>query len=113
MSSRRFIWAVVVGNLSVALLAGLWGYTSYMYNWLNVGGGVADANFWDSMREAVPHVTLVAWAGLVVAVVLLPRKVSIPLGSQVAICIASFSAGPIVLAASVWFLHRGFPPPPL
>jgi len=113
MSIRRSHIAVASSNLLVSCLAGLWGYTAYMYNWLNVGGGVGNVEFWDSMREAVPYVAMVAWVCLVVGVVVFRREISSSLSSQVAAGAISFALAPAVLALCEWLLHRGFPKAPM
>ncbi|MDR7297012.1 hypothetical protein J2X16_002359 [Pelomonas aquatica] len=113
MSIHRSHITVASGNLLVSCLAGLWGYTAYMYNWLNVGGGAGNVEFWDSMREAVPYVAMVAWVCLVIGVVVFRREISSSLASQVAVGAISFSLAPAVLTLSDWFLHRGFPKAPM
>jgi hypothetical protein len=113
MNNRRALLAVAVGNGLAALLAGLWGYTSYMYNWLNIGGGIGDVTFLDSMREAVPHVALVAWLGLLVGVATFRRELSPDVRSQLVFGIVSLMAGPTVLFLSDWYFHIGFPKAPV
>jgi hypothetical protein len=39
-----------------------WAYTSYKYNWLNVGGGKSDLQeFWIAASGVVPYLALIFW----------------------------------------------------
>ncbi|HEY8878873.1 MAG TPA: hypothetical protein VIN03_14990 [Roseateles sp.] len=84
-----------------------------MYNWLNVGGGVGNVDFWNSMREAVPYAAMFAWVCLVIGVGVFRRAISPSPGFQIAAGTMSFATAPAVLALSDWLLHRGFPKAPM
>ena len=53
-------------HLIVATLAVLWAYTSYKYNWLNIGGGVGDIDFWIVTGNIASYSFLGAWLSLLV-----------------------------------------------
>lgn len=111
MSHRLLIFVVL--NLVVAGLGLLWGYTSFKYNWLNVGGGVGDIDFWDLMRSIVPYVALSAWLLLTVLVVFSGKTLNQSLLKRIPLQIGTILLGPITMAASDWYFHRGFPISPL
>lgn len=91
----------------------LWGYTSFMYNWLNIGGGVGDIDFWDSMREAVPYVALLFWVVISGGVIALRNYFGSSRLVQRLICTSVTAVGPVSLIVSDWYFHRGFPVSPV
>jgi hypothetical protein len=113
MSNYLSRTTVTVGNLFVAILAVVWAYASYMYNWLNVGGGVGDVDFWDSLSGAVPYMALASWVCLMRVTFSLRSKLSSSASIRTLACCASVAVAPMLLVAADWFFHRGFPKPPV
>jgi hypothetical protein len=99
----------LVVSISVsAVLAGLWGYSSAIYNWGNVGGRVGpDFEQWYAIGEVVPYPCLAAWAACIALSTYFafarPRR------AHFAWIFVAAASGPSVLVAALWFFQRGFP----
>jgi hypothetical protein len=104
---------VITGAVVTAGLGILWGYTSFMYNWLNIGGGTDDIEFWESMRGTVPYIAFFMWALISVGVFLLRKFISPSRVAQRLVCASIAAVGPICLVVSDWYFHRGFPLSPV
>lgn len=98
--------------LIVLTLDVCWGYTSYKYNWLNVGGGKGDVNFWIIAGEIATYAFFGSWLGLLVLTGIGSRII---FSTWQARGISWFLAIALPIGtafAADWFFHRGFPPAP-
>jgi hypothetical protein len=103
-----------VGNLVAALLAYSWAYTSYLYNWFNVGGGKSPhIELWVALGEFTPHAALVVWLGIFLYSVFFRYWRTQPIRLRLISGFVSFVTAPAVFFVADWVLHRDFPPQPL
>jgi hypothetical protein len=91
-----------------------WAYTSYKYNWLNVGGGESEFNeLWIAASGIVPYIALGIWFAAVGLVVIVDRRRSRPVGARISRASITLLLTPIVFIVSSWYFHIGFPKPPM
>lgn len=102
-----------MANLGGAILAYLWAYSAYMYNWLNIGGGTSRyVEEWIALSEVIPYVAFITW--LTTLAFSLGHKYwrQQMLQWRLLAGFSSFAIAPTVFFLADWLLHRDFPPPP-
>ena len=107
MSASRIL---IVSISIAAVLAGIWGCASAVYNWGNIGGWVSP-NFerWYAVGEVVPYLALAAW----MASIALSAYFAFahPGRAHFAWVIAAVASAPSALLGTQWVCERGFPVP--
>jgi hypothetical protein len=89
-----------------------WGYTSYKYNWLNVGGGTGDVNFWIIAGEIATYAFFASWLGLFVLTGINSRNTFSTWWSRGISWLLAIALPINTAFAADWFFHRGFPTAP-
>lgn len=91
-----------------------WAYTSYKYNWLNVGGGESDfKEFWMAASGVVPYIALAIWLVSVGLVVFVDWRRSRSVSARISRAAITLLLTPIVLSIADWYFHIGFPKSPV
>lgn len=100
---------------SVACAFGIaWAYTSYKYNWLNVGGGEsALKEFWIAASGVVPYLALSVWLTAVGLVAAQDSRSSSSWHNRIYPIVFTFVLTPAVFFMADWFFHIGFPKSPV
>ena len=99
-------------HLVVATSAVLWAYTSYKYNWLNVGGGTGDVDFWIVAGDIASFSFLGAWLSLLVVTASNSKALFPTFKGRAACWLLAIGLPVVIFFLADWFFHRGFPPPP-
>jgi multisubunit Na+/H+ antiporter MnhB subunit len=99
-------------HLIVAALAVLWAYTSYKYNWLNIGGGIGDIDFWIVTGNIASYSFLGAWLSLLVITAFNSKALFPTFKAKVVSWLLAIGLPVVTVFLADWFFHRGFPPPP-
>lgn len=91
-----------------------WAYTSYKYNWLNVGGGESDfKEFWIAASGVVPYLALSVWLAAVALVAAQGWRRPLTAKNRIYRIATTFVITPAALFIADWFFHIGFPQSPL
>lgn len=91
-----------------------WAYTSYKYNWLNVGGGESDLKeVWIAASGVVPYIALIFWLAAIVLVAAQDRKLSLTGKPRIYRIAITVLITPAALFIADWLLHIGFPRSPV
>lgn len=109
-TANSFRW----GN-SLAMASGFaWAYTSYQYNWLNVGGGQSKfMEFWIYASGVVPYMAICVWLIALALVVISDWRRSLPALSRACRGAVTLLMMPIIFLIADWFFHLGFPKSPV
>ena len=99
-------------HLVVATLAVLWAYTSYKYNWLNVGGGTGDIDFWIVAGDIAWFSFLGSWLLLLVTTAFSSKALFLTFKGRAASWLLAIGMPVVIFFLADWFFHRGFPPLP-
>jgi hypothetical protein len=87
-----------------------WAYTSYKYDWLNVGGGESGLKeFWIAASGVVPYVTLSVWLAAVFLVAAQGRRGSYAVKNRTYRVATTSAIAPVALFIADWVFHIGFP----
>ena len=104
--------ALQLAHAATATSAVAWAFTSYKNNWLNIGGGAGDVNFWLMSGDLACWSFVACWCALLV-VTKLSSKCFRPDWRITSICWgAAVLLPPAVMFTADWLFHLGFPPPP-
>ncbi|OAM52817.1 hypothetical protein A7981_05090 [Methylovorus sp. MM2] len=100
-------------NIAAALSAYCSAYSAFMYNWLNVGGGVSNyTEQWVVLSGVLPYVALVIWLSTFFFWLFYRGGQKQTKLFRFVACTISIIVAPLIFFAADWFLHRGFPPSP-
>jgi len=99
----------------IACASGItWAYTSYKYDWLNVGGGESRyKEFWITASGVVPYIALSLWLVAVVLVISQGRHSSDNAKQRLYRIATTCLIAPVALFIADRLLHIGFPKSPL
>lgn len=100
---------------SVACVFGIaWAYTSYKYNWLNVGGGEsALKEFWIAASGVVPYLAISVWLAAVGLVAAQGWQSSRRENNRIYHIGSTFVLTPAVFFMVHWFFPIGFQKSPV
>jgi hypothetical protein len=91
-----------------------WAYTSYKYNWLNVGGGESDLKeVWIAASGVVPYIALIFWLAAIVLVAAQEWQLSLTGKTRIYRIAITVLITPAALFISDWLFHIGFPRSPV
>jgi hypothetical protein len=109
---NELVRTLAKANLAACAFAYVAAYASYMYDWLNVGGGHSDyQEQWILLSGTAPFFALLLWLGVVASSAICWRKLGFAWGLTVTM--ASLLMAPAFFIGVVLFLHRNFPPSPV
>lgn len=110
MKIGMFKW----GNIFGGACGIAWAYTSYKYDWLNVGGGESDLKeFWIAASGVVPYIALVFWLAAIALITAQDRQLSLTGKTRIYRIAITLLIMPAALSIAAWLLHIGLPRSPV
>ena len=109
----RLSRAFQLAHFAAATAAVAWAFTSYKYNWLNVGGGMGDVDFWIVLGDIACWTFFGCWIALLVVTQLSSKRVRPDWRLRALSWAAAVLLPPAVMFGASWVFHLGFPLPPM